>query len=117
MKLVNKIKEVKKQDITLYAKWIPNAYTITLNGKGGKYTPAGGEAVSTFKMNLTYDSEAALSTKFVRTGYTLSGFTTKKDGKGKFYAFGEKVKNLTAGKDIIKAIAVPGKLLNIVVKG
>lgn len=91
----DKIKEVKKQDITLYAKWIPNTYTITLNGKGGKYTPAGGEAVSTFKMNLTYDSEAALSTKFVRTGYTLSGFTTKKDGKGKFYAFAEKVKNLT----------------------
>lgn len=92
----NKVTTVKNKNITVYAKWTANIYTITLNGNGGKYTPPeGGKGSSTLKMNMTYDVADILSNPFIREGYTFAGWTSKKDGKGTFYAADDEVKNLT----------------------
>ncbi|MGN1201471.1 MAG: InlB B-repeat-containing protein, partial [Candidatus Caccovivens sp.] len=65
---------VKASDTTLYAKWTPKSYTITLNGNGA--TVAGTASVS-----ATYGSSTLSSaiTNPSRTGYTFGGWTTKQN--------------------------------------
>ncbi|MBR2641301.1 InlB B-repeat-containing protein [Candidatus Saccharibacteria bacterium] len=56
---------------TLYAHYIPNAYTITLNKNGATNTP-------TASTTATYDATTlgAIATLPTKTGYTISGFTS-----------------------------------------
>lgn len=58
---------------TLYAKWVPNAYTIAFNQNGGIGTLA--------SIGVSYDVSTALSTNtFTKTGYSFAGWATSPTG-------------------------------------
>ncbi len=68
-------------DITLYAQWSINSYTVTFNANGGtgSMTPQTG----------SYNTTAPLSLNtFTRTGYTFTGWNTLSGGGGTAYADG-----------------------------
>lgn len=69
-------------NITLYAKWIPNNYTITFDGNGA----TGG---STASQTLAYTSTASLNTNgYTKTGFVFKGWNTQADGSGTTYLDG-----------------------------
>lgn len=77
-------------NITLYAQWTPNKYTISYNGNGA----TGG---STASSNHTYDAASALTPNgFTKTDFKFIGWNTKPDGSGKSYSDKEVIKNLTS---------------------
>ncbi len=53
------------QDITYYASWKPNTYTVTLQPNGGTGTALTG---------YTYGTDAALPTDWAKTGYDFAGW-------------------------------------------
>ena len=65
-------------DITLYAKWTANKYTVTLDNQSA--TTAGTTSVS-----ATYGSAMPEITIPSRTGYTFGGYYTDKNGGGTQY--------------------------------
>ena len=78
-------------NVTLYAKWTPNHYTVSYEANGGSGSMA--------DTACTYGDEKALrDNTFTRTGYTFAGWAEASDGPVK-YADKAKVLNLTAGKD------------------
>lgn len=75
-------------DLTLYPKWTAIRYTLAFSANGG--------SGSASRRSLRYDGDTVLpSTAFRRTGYTLTGWSTAKDGTGETYLPGETVRNLT----------------------
>ena len=81
---------VDGENITLYAQWQANHYTITFNGN----TADGG---STASQIMTYDTAANLTANgYTKTGYTFISWNTQQDGGGATYTDGENVKNLTS---------------------
>ena len=62
------------KDTTLYAKWTPNEYTVTLNGNGG----TGGSA----SVTATYEAALPSFTAPIRSGYVLTGYYTTASGEG-----------------------------------
>ena len=77
-------------DITLYAKWTANTYSVKFYGN-----EATSGSMATQKM--TYEKSAALAKNaFKRTGYTFTGWNTKADGSGTAYSNGQSVKNLSS---------------------
>lgn len=56
------------RDTTLYAKWTPDEYTVTLNGNGG----TGGSA----SVTATYGAALPSFTAPIHSGYVLKGFYT-----------------------------------------
>ena len=77
-------------NITLYAKWTPNTYTVQFNANGGTGTMG--------SQSFTYDAEpTALSANiFERVGYNFNSWNTAKDGTGEPYDDKAEVQNLTA---------------------
>ena len=75
-------------EITLYAQWKANTYTVSFNANGGTGT-----------MNdetFTYDQSNALtSNEFTRTGYTFAGWAASADGE-KAYSDRQSVKNIAS---------------------
>ena len=66
-------------DVTLYAKWTPNMYTVTFNSQGGSEIAA---------QQVAYGSHATQpATPPTRAGYTFVGWTTDADGTTP-YGFG-----------------------------
>lgn len=65
------------EDLTLYAVWLNNTYTITYNGNGGAIPQEEGDDLTTYPhgTNVEYDETVTLLSideiGFVRTGYTL----------------------------------------------
>lgn len=96
-KYQNKVTQIKKGstgNVTLYAKWATNQYTIKFNGNGA--TSGSMKAVK----NCKYDKKYTLKkNSFKRKGYTFAGWNTKKDGSGKNYKNKAEVKNLTSKSD------------------
>lgn len=89
------IRKIEKNpgDITVYARWRENVYTIKLDGNGGKR--ADKKVMS--PVNATFTEEKVLpSNEYVRAGYRFEGWNTRKDGKGTAYADGETVSGLLA---------------------
>lgn len=75
--------------VALYAMWKGNSYKVKYNGNGAK---SGKVSVSSH----VYGSASKLRENgFKRTGYQFVGWNTKKNGKGKTYKSGAKVKTLT----------------------
>ena len=76
-----------KGNVTLYARWKANTYTVTLNQQSG----TGGTPSTT----ATYASGMPKITVPTRTGYTFQGYYTEANGKGtKYYnADGSSAKN------------------------
>lgn len=87
---VTQIIEGSTGNITLYAKWTPNTYTIQFDANEGT-----GEMED---QSFTYDAEpTALSANtFTRTGYNFTGWNTADDATGTPYADKAEVQNLTA---------------------
>lgn len=93
-KYQNKVTQIKKGNtgnMTLYAKWTANKYTIKFKGNGA--TSGSMKAVKNCKYNKTYTLK---KNSFKRKGYTFAGWNTKKDGSGKMYKNKAEVKNLTS---------------------
>ena len=77
-----------REDLTLYAGWVPNSYVIQFNANGGTGTMSG--------LTCVYDQTATLpAVAFTRSGYTFTGWNTAADGSGVAYGNSAQVKNLT----------------------
>lgn len=86
-------------NITLYAGWRPNTYTVVFDKNGG--------TGSMSNLAMTYDVAKALtSNSFSRAGYKFKGWATSASGSVK-YTDGQSVRNLTAtDKDTVRLYAV-----------
>ena len=75
-------------DLTLYAQWTANSYTVTFEANGGEG--------SMNQQTFTYDVAQALNQNtFTRTGYSFTGWNTQADGNGSTYGDKAEVLNLT----------------------
>lgn len=73
---------------TLYARWVPNAYTVY-------HRPNGGQG-SMDAQTAAYDVDFELTPNaFTRTGYTFTGWNTNSDASGRPYADRATVRNLS----------------------
>ncbi len=89
-KKISTIKRGSVGNVTLYAKWTVNKYTLKFSSNRGKGT-------MTAKENLKYDKEYTLpANAFTREGYVFTGWNTKPDGSGTAYDDRAKIKNLSA---------------------
>ena len=67
-------------NVTMYAVWTPNPYTITLNNQGADTGHEGTASIS-----VTYDANTNLTSSIIvptRTGYTFGGYYTESNGGG-----------------------------------
>ena len=78
------------KDITLYAKWTANTYTVKYDGNGAT---SGSTASSSHTYNV---AKALTANEFVKIGYTFNGWNTKADGTGTSYANSASVTNLAS---------------------
>ena len=80
----------KTSNITLYAGWSANKFTIEYNGNGGTGSVA--------SQTCTYDKDCKLAANgFTKEGYTFAGW--KKNNEGNIVAAGTNVKNIiSSGK-------------------
>ena len=74
----------KDHDHTIYCRWTPNIYTITLNKQSG----SGGTSTIYLKYNTGWYSNSGATTSISsirepsRTGYAFQGYYTETNGKG-----------------------------------
>ena len=65
-------------NVTLYAQWTPNQYSITYKGNGGTWSNT-----DTWTTKVNYDSNYVTEKNFFsRPGYTFIGWNEKADGSG-----------------------------------
>lgn len=84
--------DIQAKGQTLYAKWLPNPYTIHFDANGGT-----GSIPST---STVYDAPVVLpSSGVTRKGCILQGWKGYVDGRYQLYAPGETVRNLTGKQD------------------
>jgi M6 family metalloprotease-like protein/uncharacterized repeat protein (TIGR02543 family) len=87
----NKAIYTNNKDITLYAQWQPDTYTITFNGN----TNTGGFTANQTKI---YNVDIAIANNgFTKTGYKFTSWNTKTNGSGTNYIVGAEY---TDNKDI-----------------
>ncbi|CAK7021313.1 MAG: hypothetical protein EUB_02143 [Eubacterium sp.] len=88
------------EEVSLYAQWRANRYTIKFDGN----TADGG---STANQAMTYDQEANLTANgYTKTGYTFTRWNTQPDGGGTAYNNEQSVVNLTPGEgDVVTLYA------------
>ena len=69
----------RKTDVTLYAKWTANNYTVTFDANGG---------VGSMEPQIfIYENQQTLAAnEFTRSGYRFTGWNTNADGSGTSYA-------------------------------
>jgi len=80
-------------NVTLYAQWTPNTYTVVFNSNTGTGTMS--------SQTHTYDEDKTLSeNEFTKLGYTFSGWNTKADGSGTSYEDQEEVNNLATSGSV-----------------
>jgi len=84
--------EIKLTDnLTLYAQWEKETYTLTFDANGGTGTMN--------KQVFTYDTlQKITKNAFKKEGYTFTGWNTEKDGSGEMYTDEQQIKltdNLT----------------------
>ena len=87
---IEQIAKGKTGNITLYARWTANSYTVVFNANGGDNAMGG--------LTLTYDvAEQLTECTLIRNGYTFAGWATSENG-AVAYLDGATVINL-ASKD------------------
>lgn len=79
---------VKSENITVYSSWVPNQYSVALDGNTG----IGGIGMFNAVYGTPFDLPANY---FIKTGYTFAGWSTSSDGEV-LYTDEEKVSNLTS---------------------
>lgn len=90
---VTAISEDNQQDVTLYAHWTANGYTVV-------FDPNGGEG-SLKDLTAKYEDSLTLpKTGVSRTGYRFTGWNTEPDGSGLDYAPGQRVSGLTEEESV-----------------
>lgn len=73
-------------DVTLYAQWTANLYTVTYHGNGNT---SGSAPVDSKGYKYRYNYYFLIpEAEFARTGYSLIGWNTQADGNGFLYDFG-----------------------------
>ncbi len=87
-KKVTRINKGTVGDKTFYAKWTTNKYTIKYNGNGAT---SGTVKNKTCTYGKTYN---VAKNAYKRTGYTFTGWNTKKDGSGTKYKANQEITNL-----------------------
>ena len=76
------------ENITLYAKWEPNTYTVTYNSNNG-------DSLSVVQ-DMTYDMASTVEANtFTKAGNEFKGWNTEADGSGTSYSAGDEINNLT----------------------
>lgn len=90
-KAISQIKKGSTGNKTLYAKWSVNKYNIKFYGN--KNTGGSMPAMKSCKYASSYKLKA---NKFIRKGYTFTGWNTKADGSGKSYKNKQSVKKLSS---------------------
>jgi uncharacterized repeat protein (TIGR02543 family) len=76
------------ENITVYAQWTANTYTVVYNANGGSGTME--------SSSHTYGvSQALIANAYTRTGYTSAYWNTQPDGSGTSYSNSQSVSNLT----------------------
>lgn len=90
-KKITQIKKGSIGNITLYAKWTVNSYTIIFDGNGS--TSGSMKKLSGCKYGKTY---TLTKNGFKKKGYTFKGWRTSKNGDGKIYKNQAEIKNLSA---------------------
>ena len=98
---VSKITATDKAEITLYAIWQENSYTVNYSANQGSCT------VSSKSAKFTESFKLPDKTTVERTGYTFDNWNTKSDGTGTKYSAGTTVSGLSekAG-DVITLYAI-----------
>lgn len=87
---ITTIKKGTSKNITLYAKWVSNTYSIKFN-----WNSASSGAMPNLK-NIKYGTTITLpKNTYKKDGYVFVGWNTKRDGSGTTYKNKAKVKNLT----------------------
>ncbi len=90
-KKVTQIKKGSKGNVTLYAKWNANTYTIKFDKNGAN------KGKMSSQTKVKYGSSVKLNAnKYTKNGYAFIGWNTKKNGKGTTYADKASVKNLVS---------------------
>lgn len=80
--------KVKSENITVYSSWIPNHYSVALDGNTG----IGGLGM----LNAEYGTPFKLpANSFIKTGYTFAGWALSPDGEV-IYTDEQEVSNLTS---------------------
>ncbi len=78
-------------DVTLYAKWTANTYSLTFDGNGS----SGGAMTN---LSVDYDGTVSLTSNgYTLTGYTFIGWNTASNGSGIYYADTASYTHTTAG--------------------
>ena len=84
------LKYIGTSNLTVYAQWTANQYTLTINPNGG--TKNGSTSARTLGTNLVYNStnwskigESSDGGNATRNGYTLTGYYTSASGGTKVY--------------------------------
>jgi len=67
----------KNETADLYAKWVANSYTVTLDANGGSVSPG--------SIDVNYDGTYANLPNATRNGYTFNGWYTAKTGGERVY--------------------------------
>ena len=87
---IKKLTETNGGNVTLYAVWTANTYTVTYNGNGST-------SGSTSSSSHTYDTAKTLTANgFSKTGYTFQGWSTSSTATSATYTNKQSVKNLTS---------------------
>lgn len=90
-------------NVTLYAIWNANNYTIHFDGNGNTSGQAGADLTAAIDRQVQLSGKGNLE----KIGYTFAGWNTKADGTGTTYKEGDFVQNLTTdatGKVTLYAI-------------
>lgn len=72
-------------DITLYAKWTPNTYTVTYDANSSTSGSVPSNQTKTYAVSLTLQTNTGT---LARTGYTFGGWNTLANGSGDLYSSG-----------------------------
>jgi uncharacterized repeat protein (TIGR02543 family) len=71
-------------NVTLYAQWTINSYTVTFNANGGTGSPSVASVSGNYNTSVTLATVGTLA----RTGYTFAGWNTATNGSGTDYSAG-----------------------------